>query len=91
MEKFPYIVVTFPSVHHALKLESRAKNLNLSLKLIPVPREISSSCGIAAKIDQDELKNTELLMDEHGIEYDGIYLYETPNSKPIKIKSFDED
>jgi len=86
MEKSPYIVITFPSTHQALKLESGAKSSGLDLKLIPVPREISSSCGIAAKIGQNEPENIELFMEEQGIEYDGIYLYETASSKPRKLK-----
>jgi len=37
-----YYLITFPSV--------QARNGPLVFQLIPVPREISSSCGVAAKV-----------------------------------------
>jgi len=91
MANKPYAVITFYSMHQAFKLESRAKSSGIGLTLMPVPREISSSCGIASKIDRNDLEKIELIMDEHGIEYDTIYLYEAANSKPQKIKSSDEN
>ena len=47
MESF--YVATFYSVSHALRFEKKLKSHNLDVAMIPVPRVISSSCGIAAK------------------------------------------
>ncbi|HOB41951.1 MAG TPA: DUF3343 domain-containing protein [Bacillota bacterium] len=51
------LLVTFPSVHHALKLERMIKTCacgqdgsGRSVDLMPVPRRISSSCGLAASV-----------------------------------------
>lgn len=54
MEK--YHVILFDSVHHALRSEKILKDIGLPHKLIPVPRHISSDCGICLRFTPD-LKN----------------------------------
>jgi hypothetical protein len=44
-----YEVVLFQSVSHALKAEKILKAKNISYKLIPVPRHISSDCGFCIR------------------------------------------
>jgi hypothetical protein len=85
-EKYPYYIITFPSVHHAIKLESKFKGKTTSFLLIPVPREISSSCGVAAKICQTEIEQIISFLEQEGLEYDCIYVYEAMKCKPRLIK-----
>lgn len=64
---------TFFSTHQALRLEKVGKEQNLEIKMVPVPREISSSCGLACRfIYEDEHVIQELCQDQ-GIELEGIY------------------
>jgi hypothetical protein len=51
MEK--YHVILFDSVHHALRSEKILKDIGLPHKLIPVPRHISSDCGICLRFTTD--------------------------------------
>jgi hypothetical protein len=44
-----YEVVLFHSVSYALKAEKILKSKNISYKLIPVPRHISSDCGFCVR------------------------------------------
>lgn len=44
-----YHVILFNSVHHALRSEKILKEMGISHKLIPVPRHISSDCGICLR------------------------------------------
>ncbi|SEM38775.1 Protein of unknown function [Syntrophus gentianae] len=44
-----YEVVLFHSVSYALKAEKILKAKNISYKLIPVPRHISSDCGFCVR------------------------------------------
>jgi len=44
-----YEVVLFHSVSYALKAEKILKARNISYKLIPVPRHISSDCGFCVR------------------------------------------
>lgn len=84
MSKDCNYVITFPSVHHAIKFESVLKNSDLSFMLIPVPREISASCGVAAKVNNDDSELVQKELREHNLQYDCIYSY-TPGEKPIKL------
>ena len=44
-----YNVILFDSVHHALRSEKILKEIGIPHKLIPVPRHISSDCGICLR------------------------------------------
>lgn len=60
MMKEYYCVVTFEITQHALLFEKELKEHNLGVKLMPAPRELSTSCGTAALViceDKDEIKN----------------------------------
>ncbi|HLO66224.1 MAG TPA: DUF3343 domain-containing protein [Holophaga sp.] len=39
------LLATFPTTHAVLSAEKRLKALGLAAELIPVPRQIRSSCG----------------------------------------------
>jgi hypothetical protein len=40
----------FSSVHHVMKAEKLLKSRGLRIDLIPMPREISSDCGVAIEL-----------------------------------------
>lgn len=48
-----YHVILFDSVHHALRSEKILKEMGIFHKLIPVPRHISSDCGICLRFASD--------------------------------------
>jgi hypothetical protein len=47
------LIVTFPSTYHALRAERVAKEAGVSVKMVPVPRQISADCnmGMEAAVD----------------------------------------
>ena len=47
--------MTFQSVSQALRFEKLALSRGIAVTLIPVPRIISSSCGIAARFSEEIL------------------------------------
>lgn len=47
----PWEVVLFQSVHHALRAERLLKAADIACKLIPVPRDLSSDCGVCLRFD----------------------------------------
>ena len=51
METPAYAVFLFPSVGHALKGEKILKDGGIACKLIPVPRQISTDCGVCLRIE----------------------------------------
>lgn len=46
------VIFTFDSTHMALKAEQVLKQARLPAMLIPVPRRLSSLCGLALKAEQ---------------------------------------
>ena len=57
-------IITFPSVWHALRAEKLLQGAGLGCALIPVPRELSSSCqGLAAKVPAHALDAALALLD----------------------------
>ncbi len=51
-----YILI-FNSVHRVMKAEKLLKDANLDSKTIPVPRKLSSDCGLAIKINNIEIND----------------------------------
>ena len=49
-----YSVVLFPSVSEALMAEKILKQCGLSFKIIPVPRHLSSDCGVCVRIARED-------------------------------------
>ena len=46
-------VFLFESVHRVMKAEKLLKGKGMKIDLIPVPREISSDCGVAIELSGD--------------------------------------
>ncbi len=51
-----YILI-FNSVHKVMKSEKILKSASIPFKTIPVPRKLSSDCGLAIKISDVKLDN----------------------------------
>ncbi len=68
-----YRVVLFYSTSAAIKAESLAKKENLVVKLIPVPRNLSSDCGICLLFRSQDKLVIEDLLNRGKIEYENIY------------------
>lgn len=71
-----YYFVTFETTHHALRFEKILKGKGISLTLLPVPRRISSSCGIAARFLPEALQTVKELIGAHDLQMDKLYLFE---------------
>ena len=80
-----FILFTFYSTHLALEFERILKSKNINVKLIPVPRKISSSCGLAGKIDEKDLSNVKEICSDSNIEYEDIYKFFEENDQEPEI------
>lgn len=74
--KDTYCVMTFHSTYYALQFEKLLKENNLNVRLIPVPRQISTSCGIAGEISCADQLVIEKLCDENNLEYGAFHTIE---------------
>ncbi len=53
IEKIEYYVMLFDSVSYALKSEKILKKENIPFKLVPVPKSISSDCGVCIRFSPE--------------------------------------
>ena len=72
MEQYGYI--TFKSVSYAMKFETAFKNREVKIKIIPVPRSISTSCGLCIRFNIDDLENIKSFINENKLEYSHIHM-----------------
>lgn len=68
-----YCVVTFSISQHAIIFEKLLKDNGLGVKLMPVPRQLSSSCGTAAFVPCDEKANILKLCTDENISVDTFH------------------
>ena len=67
LNKGEYLVALFQSVSVAMKAESAFKASGTSYKLIPVPKEISSECGICLRFLPGDREAAERILSAAGI------------------------
>ena len=68
-----YSVVIFFSTSAAVRAESLTQKKSLEVKLIPVPRNLSSDCGICLQINTKDKEKIEKILLEGKVEYDNIF------------------
>ena len=68
-----YSVVLLHSVSEALRAEKLLKAESVSIKLIPVPRHLSSDCGICVRVERENESKVEKVLTEKNLQIQGIY------------------
>ncbi len=56
------VVLLFPSIHYVLKAEKRLKEAGLRTEMIPVPKELSSDCGMALTLQEEDWERARSLL-----------------------------
>ncbi len=64
--------ILFYNYTDGLALDKELKRRNISSRVCPVPRDISSSCGMAVSVRPEELEDAKKAIDESGIEIEKI-------------------
>ena len=66
-------VVLFHSITGALQAEKRLKGKGVAIKLIPVPRQLSSDCGVCLRFQSDDEAEVRRALEEDRIDIQGIH------------------
>lgn len=66
-------VIVFPSTSHAIRAERVLQQAGIKVMTIPVPRQISSDCGIALKFDSTDTQKVSETLSEAKVEFSGIH------------------
>lgn len=54
----------FNSIHYVMKAEDLLKEAGITIDLVPVPREISSDCGMCIAFSEQDLQKIMILVSE---------------------------
>jgi len=68
-----YAVVLFHSTSHALRAERVLLAEHVLCKLIPVPRHLSSDCGVCVRVEAASREAVLRALDGAGVEIEGIH------------------
>ena len=68
-----YAVILVYSTAHALKAEKALQRAGVSCKLIPVPRHISSDCGVCIRIRRADREKVLEILEGAGVGIEGVH------------------
>jgi hypothetical protein len=68
-----FYVILVPSTSYAIRGEHVLSQKGIASKLIPVPRHLSSDCGVCIRVRAEDLSAARLALDAAKVPYDGVY------------------
>lgn len=68
-----YTVLLVPSTGHAIRAEKVLNAAGLECKLIPVPRHLSSDCGICVRIRRQDREAAVRALEAAGVTLEGVH------------------
>ena len=72
MENPDYSVVLFYSTSGAIRAEKLTLEAGLRVKLIPVPRHLSSDCGVCLRCESADIDKVRSILDAARVEFEQI-------------------
>ena len=67
-----YAVVLVYSTSHAIRAEQILHGAGISSKLIPVPRHLSSDCGVCLRVERADVEAARRALERAKMEIEGI-------------------
>lgn len=67
-----FAVILIDSTSHALRIEKLLNGKSLQNRLIPVPRHLSSDCGICVRIFACDIEKVKNLLIQNHVDYQSI-------------------
>ena len=68
----PYAVILVDSTHHALRIEKLLRQTGIHCRMIPVPRQLSSDCGVCVRISRSDIEGAKGAMAAAKAKMQGI-------------------
>ena len=76
-----YIVILMPSTSHAIHAEAVLKAAGIPCKMIPVPRQISSDCGVCIRVAREHREPARAALDAAAVAWEGMHeVGDTPST-----------
>ena len=68
-----YAVILVPGTSHAIRAETILRQATIPAKLIPVPRQLSSNCGVCVRISKNDKEAARQALENERLEIVGIH------------------
>lgn len=73
MKEVKHVIILTHSTGHAIRAEKALNAAGLPCKLIPVPRYLSSDCGICVQIEESYAHQALAVLREAGVTFEGVH------------------
>lgn len=70
----PSVVITFPTTYDTMNLNDHFQKAAIPGRLIPVPRSLSSSCGMAWQGQVEDETRIREQIEKDNLEIEGLYI-----------------
>ena len=67
-----FAVILVHSTYHALKIERALQGENIPCRLVPVPRQLSSDCGVCVRVHRSDGDVALAAVRKAGVEIQGL-------------------
>ncbi len=85
-----YGIIAFKSTSQALKAERVLKETSAEFLVIPTPRQISASCGLAVKVAPEDLDFVRSALNDKMVQIEGVYRLTTEGGES-RLEIIDHD
>jgi hypothetical protein len=68
-----YAVILVYSTSYAIRAEKVLLKTGIRSKMIPVPRHLSSDCGVCVRIERADKEAAQQALEEVGVEMDSVH------------------
>ena len=68
-----YALILVQSTSHAMRVEKLLLDAGIACKMIPVPRHISSDCGLCIRVRHEVVNAARRVVEAGRVEVEGIY------------------
>lgn len=68
-----YVVIIVPSTSHAIHAEAVLKAAGIGCKMIPVPRQISSDCGVCIRVAREDAEQARAALDTAAVAWESMH------------------
>lgn len=66
-------IILFPSIHYVIRAEKLIKEKGFFIDLIPVPRHLSSDCGVCLVFNWEQKEFLVSILENAGLKIEGVH------------------
>jgi len=68
-----YVIVLFPGTSHAVRAESLLVRAGVPCRLIPVPRDLSTDCGVCLRLEPEDEERALGVLSKAGLAIESVH------------------